>query len=211
MSSPVKIKICGVTTIDDAIMVAECGADAIGFNFYPPSPRSVSPSVAMSLIQALTPFVAPVGVFVKTPMRQATAIAFQLGLRAIQTVDEIAQTESATPFAHIPVFRIAIADDVSNAKTFCQNHRPAAILIDSHVPGQMGGTGRTAPWDLLAGVNFGVPVILAGGLTPDTVGEAIRIVRPWAVDVASGVESSPGRKDRGMVRDFIKTVRAIRT
>jgi phosphoribosylanthranilate isomerase len=153
-----------------------------------------------------------VGVFVETPVRQACTIAYQLGLRAIQTHDSNLSTEDAFPFAQIPAFRVkdlvtleAIRESVSRAQAL--GRPPAAILVDAFVEGQMGGTGCRAPWDLLAGFDPGVPLILAGGLTPENVAEAIEVVRPWGVDVASGLESVPGRKDAEKVRRFVKIAR----
>ena len=202
-----RVKICGVTTPESARMVAEAGADAVGLNFYKQSPRYIAPQLAASIVRELAPFVAPVGVFVNTPIRQATAIAFQLGLRAIQTIDDQSQTDDTFPFAHIPAFRVSTIEHLDAIREFVAKHKPSAVLIDSHVPGQMGGTGVTAPWHLLAGFDPGVPMILAGGLTPENVAEAIRVVKPWGVDVASGVESRPGVKDEVKVRDFLEAVR----
>lgn len=204
-----RVKICGVTTPDAARMAAEAGADAVGLNFYPQSPRYISPQSAADIIRALPPFTASIGVFVNFPLRQACAIAFQLGLRGIQTVDDRPQSDDTFPFAHIPAFRVKDKDDLPAIREFVTKCKPAAVLIDSHVPGQMGGTGVTAPWHVLAGFDPGVPLILAGGLTPDNVAEAIRIVKPWGVDVASGVESSPGVKDPGKVSDFLSAVRSV--
>ena len=204
-----RVKICGVTTPADVRMVAEAGADAVGLNFYPQSPRHVSPQSAAEMIRALPPFIASIGIFVNVPLRQACAIAFQLGLRGIQTVDDRPQSDDAFPFAHIPAFRVKDKDDLPAIREFVAKCKPAAVLIDSHVPGRMGGTGVTAPWHVLTGFNPGVPIILAGGLTPDNVAEAIRIVKPWGVDVASGVESSPGVKDPAKVRDFLSAVRSV--
>ncbi|QEL19391.1 phosphoribosylanthranilate isomerase [Limnoglobus roseus] len=209
----VRVKICGVTTPDDVRMVGEAGADAIGLNFYPKSPRYLDPHAAVDVLKAFPPFVSPVGVFVNTPLRQATAIAFQLGLRGLQTYDDQPPSESLFPFAHVPAFRVQDAASVDAVKIFVERatavgRRPAAVLIDSYVAGEMGGTGHKAPWHLLAGFDPGVPLILAGGLTPDNVADAIRQVRPWGVDVASGVESRPGHKDAEKVRAFVKNARA---
>lgn len=209
----VRVKICGVTTPDDVRTVGEAGADAIGLNFYPKSPRYVEPHAALELLKAFPPFVAPVGVFVDTPPRQATALAFQLGLRGLQTYTDRPLGESVFPFAHVPAFRVKDADSLAAVTRFVEEatslgRRPAAVLIDSYVAGEMGGTGHKAPWHLLVGFDPGVPLILAGGLTPDNVAEAVQLVRPWGVDVASGVESAPGRKDPEKVRAFVKNARA---
>ena len=203
---PVRVKICGVTTPADARFAADAGADAVGLNFYPKSPRFVTPSQAAQLVRALPPFTAPVGVFVGMPLRQVCAVAFQLGLRGVQTYDDRPPPEDAFPFAHVPAFRVKDAAGLDAVRAFVAACRPSAVLIDSFVDGQMGGTGHRAPWELLAGFDPGVPLILAGGLTPENVGDAIRAVRPWGVDVASGVESAPGVKDRGKVSGFVKAV-----
>jgi len=209
----VRIKICGVTTADDARLAADSGADAVGLNFYPKSPRFVTPTQAAAIVRALPAFTAPVGVFVGMPLRQVCAVAYQLGLRGVQTYDEQPPADDPFPFAHIPAFRVKDAAGLDSVRRFIEaatrlGRRPAAVLVDSHVDGQMGGTGHQAPWKLLAGFHPGVPVILAGGLTPENVAEAIAVVRPWGVDVASGVESAPGRKDAAKVAQFIKNARA---
>ncbi|MCS6864219.1 MAG: phosphoribosylanthranilate isomerase [Gemmataceae bacterium] len=210
----VRIKICGVTTADDARFAAEAGADAVGLNFYSSSPRYVPPAQAAAIIRELPPFTATVGVFVRTPVRQVCALAYQLGLRAVQTYDSL-PAEDTFPFAHIPAFRVRDSADLEAIRHFVAhaaeaNRRPAAILVDSRVEGQYGGTGHKAPWELLRGFAVGVPLILAGGLTPENVAEAIAIVRPWGVDVASGVEQAPGIKDRALVTRFIANVRSTR-
>jgi phosphoribosylanthranilate isomerase len=209
----VRIKICGVTTPEAARQAADAGADAVGLNFYSQSPRYVPPARAAALVRALPAFTAPVGVFVGTPMRQACAIAFQLGLRALQTYDDAPPSEDPFPFAHIPAFRVKDESDLARVAAFvtatsAAGRAPAAVLVDSHVAGAMGGTGHRAPWELLAGWNPGAPLVLAGGLTPENVAEAIERVRPWGVDVASGVEIAPGVKDPDKVARFVKNVRS---
>jgi phosphoribosylanthranilate isomerase len=209
----VRIKICGVTTPEDARFSAACGADAVGLNFYPKSPRFVTPHAAAVIVRALPPFTAPVGVFVGMPLRQATAIAYQLGLRSLQTYDDRPPAEDAFPFAHVPAFRVMDAAGFDLVREFVSvmsaaGRPPAAVLIDSFTDGQMGGTGRVAPWELMRGFDPGVPLILAGGLTPENVAEAVSTVRPWGIDVASGVESEPARKDPDRVARFIRAARA---
>jgi phosphoribosylanthranilate isomerase len=203
-----RIKICGVTTPADAVAAADAGADAIGLNFYPKSPRYLDPAAAAAIVRELPPFTATVGVFVATPVRRACAVAFQLGLRAIQTYPDDPLDDDPFPFAHVPAFRVKDADQLVAVRDYVAANRPAAVLIDSFVSGQMGGTGHLAPWHLLAGFDFGTKLILAGGLTPENVTDAIRTVRPWGVDVASGVESAPGKKDAGKIRAFVAAVRA---
>jgi phosphoribosylanthranilate isomerase len=208
----VRIKICGVTTPDDARLAADCGADAVGLNFYPKSPRYLDPQSAAEVVRALPPFIAPIGVFVGMPVRQVCAVAYQLGLRGVQTYDDRPPHEDPFPFAHVPAFRVKDAGGLEYVRRFIEAARqlgrtPAAVLIDSHVEGQMGGTGHRAPWEPLHGFDPGVPLILAGGLTPENVTEAVAVVRPWGVDVASGVESAPRRKDPERVARFIRNAR----
>jgi phosphoribosylanthranilate isomerase len=208
----VRIKICGVTTPADARFVAEAGADAVGLNFYPPSPRFLTPDRAASIVRALPAFAAPVGVFVGMPLRQICAVAYQLGLRGVQTYDDRQPDDDPFPFAHVPAFRVKDAAGLEHVRRFVAaatqaGRPPAAVLIDSHVEGQVGGTGHRAPWELLAGFDPGVPVILAGGLTPENVADAVAVVRPWGVDVASGVESAPGVKDPDRVARFVRAAR----
>lgn len=203
----VLIKICGVTTPAMARTVADLGADAVGINFYPKSPRYVAPNTAVEIVAALPPFTAAVGVFVGEPDDAVNALAVRLGLRAVQTYADAPPTRRFDPAAHIPAFRVRDRSDLAVIREFVAACRPAAVLVDSFVAGEMGGTGHRAPWDLLVGFDPGVPLILAGGLTPENVGEAIRTVRPWGVDVASGVESAPGIKDSGKVDAFVRAVR----
>lgn len=210
----IRIKICGVTTPEDARFAADAGADAVGLNFYPKSPRYLLPQQAAAIVRALPAFTAPVGVFVGMAFRQMCAMAYQLGLRAIQTYHDPQSTDDPFPFAHIPAFRVKGASELEAIRRFVEAARslgrpPAAVLVDSHVDGQLGGTGHAAPWELLRGFQCGVPLILAGGLTPENVGEAIRVVRPWGIDVASGVESEPGKKDPAKVAEFIRTARTV--
>jgi phosphoribosylanthranilate isomerase len=203
-----RIKICGITTAADAEFAAGLGVEAVGLNFYPKSPRCVTPTQGRELMKHLGPFVAPVGVFVSDSFEQIQATAAVVRLRAVQTYTTKPFRKAFAPAAHIPAFRVKDAADLDAIRQFVHACQPAAVLVDSFVVGEMGGTGHTAPWDLLVGFAPGVPVILAGGLTPDNVADAIRLVRPWGVDVASGVESAPGVKDHGRMRAFVQAVRA---
>ncbi|MSU76544.1 MAG: phosphoribosylanthranilate isomerase [Gemmataceae bacterium] len=208
----VRVKICGITTPEDAQSAAMLGADAIGLNFYAKSPRCIDAATARAIVSVLPVFVEPVALFVNEPHVVVQSRCAELGVRTSQIHGE--QT-SPVPIDHlrwIPAFAVKDADSLIRISSYVESCRtagtlPAAILVDAHVPGMYGGTGRAAPWHLLADFKPGVPMILAGGLTPDNVAEAVRVVRPWAVDVASGVEASPGRKDAELVRRFIEAVR----
>ncbi|QJX00945.1 phosphoribosylanthranilate isomerase [Frigoriglobus tundricola] len=209
----VRIKICGVTSSEDARRAADAGADAIGLNFYNKSSRCVTPQQAAAVVRALPAFTVAVGVFVGTPLRQVCAVAYQLGLRGVQTYDDQPPGEDTFPFAHVPSFRVKDATGLEHVRRFVDaatalGRAPTAVLIDSYVEGQMGGTGHRAPWELLRGFDPGVPVVLAGGLTPENVAEAIATVRPWAVDVASGVERAPGVKDPERMLRFVQNARS---
>jgi phosphoribosylanthranilate isomerase len=209
----IRIKICGVTRVRDAEDAAQLGADAVGLNFYQPSPRHVEPALVPSILRALPPFVEPVGVFVNEPLRAVCATAQQLGItRLVQWHGDRHEVCDVFPHRLICAFQVrershlaAVARHLDACRA--QGHVPAAILVDAQVPGQYGGTGQVVPWDLLAEFQPGVPLVLAGGLTPENVAESIRRVRPHGVDVASGVESSPGVKDLEKMRRFIANVR----
>ncbi len=208
----VRIKICGITTPGDALSAAALGADAIGVNFYAKSPRCIDTETAKSIIAALPPFVEPVALFVNETHAEVQRRSTEIGVRSVQIHGENLSPLPIDSRRWIPAFSVKDADSLAKINAYLESCRdagalPAAVLLDAHVPGMFGGTGRMAPWQLLADFNPGVPIILAGGLTPDNVAEAIRTVCPWAVDVASGVESSPGRKDAELVRRFIAAVR----
>ena len=208
-----RVKICGVTSPADVEACAAAGADAVGVNFHPGSKRYVDPRASQPLLRSIPPLMAGVGVFVGLPIRQITALAYQLGLRGVQVHGDTREVADPFPFSLIAAFRVRDRQSLAAIDAYLEDCRatgqlPAAILVDAYVEGQEGGTGQTAPWDLLADYKPGVPLILAGGLTPDNVGEAIRVVRPDGVDVASGVESAPGKKDPDKVRRFVAAARA---
>ena len=210
---PLRVKICGVTTPDDVAAAADAGADAVGVNFHPGSRRYVNPKTCQSLLRSIPPLLAGVGVFVGMPLRRVTAMAYQRGLRGIQCHGDHREVADPFPFSLVTAFRVRDRQSLAAIDTYLAACRsagllPAAVLLDAYVEGQEGGTGTTAPWDLIADYRPGVPVILAGGLTPDNVAAAVRAVRPAGVDVASGVESAPGRKDPDMVRAFVANARA---
>jgi phosphoribosylanthranilate isomerase len=214
MNSRVRVKICGITNEADAKQAAALGADAIGLNFFAQSPRCVSPEVATFILRELPPFVEAVGVFVDEPLKQVFSFLNQISrIRTVQMHGTQREICDAYPFHFIPAFAVKDAKSVTDIQrylTACRGvgRMPSAILVDGHSPTQFGGTGRNPPWGLLRGVEWEVPLILAGGLTPENVGEAIRAVLPYAVDVATGVEASPGVKDPEKIRQFIANVQS---
>ncbi|HYT92520.1 MAG TPA: phosphoribosylanthranilate isomerase [Gemmataceae bacterium] len=211
--SALRVKICGVTTTTDAVLAADLGADAIGLNFYPKSPRFVPPVTGEVIVRVLPPFVEPVALFVNEPLETAFAAARQLGrVRTVQWHGEQPEVCTDPNFRFIPAFQVRDADDLARVRHYlalCEQvgHPPAAVLIDGQVSGRYGGTGQLAPWKLLAEFRPEVPLILAGGLTPENVAEAVRLVRPYGVDVASGVEETPRRKDPEKILRFIDAAR----
>lgn len=202
------IKICGVTTPSDAEAAIAEGADAVGLNFYPKSKRYVTEPQAAAIVQALPAAATTVGVFVNALDTEMTRVVKKLGLRAAQSYHDVFQDVDA---GYIAAFRVQDEQSLDLIHDFIYTagawRLPDAVLVDSYVPGEMGGTGHRAPWELIAAARLIVPVILAGGLTPENVAEAIRTVRPAGVDVASGVESAPGVKDRVRMRDFVQAAR----
>lgn len=210
------IKICGITSVTDARMVASAGANAIGLNFFSDSPRCVGLDVATEIAQALPPFVDAVGLFVNASPAQIRETAHAVGVRTVQLHGQLSpqMVVDLSDFAVVPAFPLADASSVAAVDGFVAECRrlgrlPAAVLVDAHAPGKFGGTGKTAPWHLARAVvqRCPVPVTLAGGLTAKNVGEAVRAVRPWGVDVASGVEVATGRKEAYKVRKFVEQVR----
>lgn len=197
--SQVRIKICGITSVEDALAAVRLGADALGFNFWSDSKRYISPSAAEAIVARLPPFVTTVGVFVNQPEGEIRAIASESGVQVFQLHgDEPPDFCARLP---LPVIK-AIPVDQVKALSRLLSYEVSAFLLDTPSRG-FGGSGVPFDWSLAEGVSEVAPVILAGGLTPENVAEAIRAVRPYAVDVASGVESHPGAKDPAKMARFI--------
>jgi len=195
----VRIKICGITSVEDALAAVRLGADALGFNFWSDSKRYISPSAAEAIVARLPPFVTTVGVFVNQPEGEIRAIASESGVQVFQLHgDEPPDFCARLP---LPVIK-AIPVDQVKALSRLLSYEVSAFLLDTPSRG-FGGSGVPFDWSLAEGVSEVAPVILAGGLTPENVAEAIRAVRPYAVDVASGVESHPGAKDPAKMARFI--------
>ncbi|OGF49507.1 MAG: N-(5'-phosphoribosyl)anthranilate isomerase [Candidatus Firestonebacteria bacterium RIFOXYA2_FULL_40_8] len=201
-----KIKICGITNLEDALFAADLGANAVGFVFAK-SPRQVKPEQVRKIIEKLPPFIAKVGVFVNEVPSHVAKIAKEAGLTSVQLHgEEIPQfCASLSPLTVIKGIRVR---DESDIKMLAAYEFVSAYLLDSFVQGKKGGTGKTFDWKLaLLAKKHGKPVILSGGLTPQNILEALKRVEPYGVDVSSGVESKPGKKDKKKLKDFIQKVR----
>ena len=197
----VKVKICGITSLEDALTSIEAGADALGFVFYPLSPRHVFPELAADIIRKLPSFVQTVGLFVDEELSVVNATADHCGLDIVQL-----HGEEAPEYCDDIRRRVIKAFRVKDITTLdsLQQYHVSGYLLDTWSPLALGGTGKTFNWEIAAEAsNRGHRVILAGGLTSDNVAEAVRQVAPYAVDVSSGVECSPGRKDTDKIRTFI--------
>jgi len=211
----VRVKICGLTRIDEALACARAGADWIGLNFHPGSPRHVQPKDAAAIIAALPASVSAVGVFVDQPAAIVAEVAQRLGLTIVQLHGRESPEDllALGRLQIIQAFRLDPTSGWSGLNEYLGRARglgrlPDAILIDAYVAGQPGGTGTAIDFDLLDDVPPLHRLILAGGLTPRNVAERVARVQPWMVDVASGVEKAPGRKDLAQVAAFIRAARS---
>jgi phosphoribosylanthranilate isomerase len=210
----VKVKICGVTCAQDATWAVNLGADFIGLNFYKDSPRKVSPQNALEIAKEIPPFVATVGVFVNEELKSLVKIAGKLNCQFVQlhgeeTVEYCRELKAALPAVKvIKAFRVQ--DETSLAGLAVYSEAAEYYLLDAFVPEVPGGTGATFNWDLaVKAKESGKLLFLSGGLNPDNVQEAIGKVKPFAVDVCSGIERSPKRKDYDKMKDFIAKVKQV--
>lgn len=201
------VKICGITNTADALAAASAGADAIGLMFYEKSPRNLTLPAAAEIARALPPYIIKVGVFVNPAEEFVLRAVGECGLNIAQFHgDETPEFCSLFPVMVLKAFRIRDAESLKPLPSYPTD----AWLLDAYSPDKPGGTGERFNWDLaIEAQNLGKPIFLAGGLTPKNVAEAIRQVRPYAVDVSSGVESSPGRKDHAKVTAFIKAAKSV--
>jgi phosphoribosylanthranilate isomerase len=201
-----RIKICGIREPLHARLAAEAGADAIGLVFYRASPRFVDAAQAALVVEALPPFVTPVGLFVDAAEAEVRATMARVPLGLLQFHGD--ETPEFCARFGLPWIRAVRMEPGSDLVEYARRFSGAkALLLDAHVPGQPGGTGRTFEWaDIPRGLPL--PVILSGGLTVENVGRAMREVKPWAVDVSSGVEASRGSKDPQMIVAFIRSVQS---
>jgi phosphoribosylanthranilate isomerase len=208
-SMSVKVKICGITNAPDALAAVEAGADALGFMFYEPSPRHVSVRAASEIIRELPPFILKVGVFVDAPEDLVIRAIGDCGLNLLQFHGNEAP-DYCTQFGLMSMKAFRIRDAASLEAL--QKYPTDAWLLDAFVHGKQGGTGEAFNWDLaIEAKKLGRPIFLAGGLTPENVAGAIAKVQPYGVDVSSGVEAAPGKKDHAKVREFIKAARSLET
>lgn len=200
----VKVKICGITNLDDALLAIDAGADALGFVFYGPSPRNVTPEQAAGIIRLLPPLVQTVGLFVNESSARINGIADGCGLDIVQLHGD--ETPDLCRAVRRRVLKALRVRDMASLERMA-SYQVSAFLLDSWSPTAPGGTGQTFNWDIAATAAGNGRIVLAGGLTPGNVAAAVRQVRPYGVDVSSGVELSPGRKDAGMVREFVRKAR----
>jgi phosphoribosylanthranilate isomerase len=200
------VKICGVTRLEDAEAAVEAGANAIGFVFWPRSPRFVDPYRARAIAATLPPFVTAVGLFVNQPVEYINGVASLVRLGAVQLHGD----ETPADAAHVqrPIIKAygITAEDAEGAGPAWP--RTVTLLLDAHDPERRGGTGRTIDWNAAARIAAARRTILAGGLTPDNIADAIARVQPFGVDISSGVERAPGIKDRAKIRALFESIHA---
>ncbi|HCJ66051.1 MAG TPA: phosphoribosylanthranilate isomerase [Elusimicrobia bacterium] len=216
----IKIKICGITNDKDALWATNLGADYLGFNFYRESPRKISPELAKKIIAKLPPFVSAVGVFVNEEMKTVLKIVKKCNLSLVQLHGEempeyCEQLRSQMPDPRCRIIKAFRVKEEKSLEVIPQYlEKVDYFLLDTYVEGVEGGTGVPMSrdnWDLAVKVKeYGKPIFLAGGLSAENVQEAIRKVQPYAVDVASGVERLPRRKDYEKMKNFIQAVKSVR-
>lgn len=199
-----RIKICGITNLEDALNAAELGADAVGFVFYPKSPRNINPRTAGLISRELPPFVATIGVFVDEAPERVREIAAEASLGAVQLHgDESPEYCSNLGLRVIKAVRVRSQADIARLRSY----NASAFLLDAYREGVPGGTGETFDWDLAIEAKDMGRLILSGGLNPANAAEAVRKVAPYGVDASSGVEERPGKKDIKKMKAFIEEVR----
>jgi phosphoribosylanthranilate isomerase len=200
----IKIKICGITNLDDALAAVDFGADALGFNFYKKSPRHIEPQRAAEIIAQLPPFVVPVGIFVNEREERIREIVSLACLQGIQL-----HGDETPEFCQRFGSRVIKAFQIRNKESLkhMSHYRVSAYLLDSYKEGLRGGTGETFDWHLAVVAKTFGRIILAGGLNADNVAEAVKLVQPYGIDVAGGVEREKGTKDHAKLKTFITEAR----
>jgi len=192
-----KVKICGITNVDDALDTAELGADALGFIFVKSSPRYIAPKAVRKIIQALPPFVVPVGVFADMDYEDILDTIEQTGIACVQLHGK--ETPKQLAKYPVPVYKSFRVDSSFNPEIL-RRYKGTAYLLDTKISGELGGTGQTFDWEIAVKAKEYGRIILAGGLTPENIVEAVRQVQPYAVDVNSGVEERPGKKSHAKLK-----------
>ena len=206
----VRVKICGITNLADARAAIAAGADALGFVFVPGTPRFIAPDLAGEIVRELPPFIARVGLFVDAETRTVAEVLVRSGMDTLQfhgeeTPDLVRQFRRAVKV--MKAFRVRGEETLMRLSAYAD--AVDAILLDAYVAGAHGGTGAQFDWKLAVQArDLGRPLVLAGGLTPANVAEAVRTVRPYGVDVSSGVESAPGRKDPAKLAEFVRAAKS---
>lgn len=213
MKQRIRIKICGITNLKDALAATEAGADALGFIFYKKSPRVIKPGEARRIIEQLPPFVDSVGVFVDRDREEVEEIIRFCSLSYVQLHGQESPkyceklARFAAPGQIIKALRVEPQLRAEDVAPYSPHVR--AFLLDTYQKGQKGGTGKKFDWSLIAGLRLERDFILAGGLAADTIRQALETVQPVAVDINSGIESKPGCKDHAQLRELIAQVRMI--
>jgi phosphoribosylanthranilate isomerase len=200
------VKICGITRLDDAAAAVDAGATALGFVFWPGSPRAVDPHLARTIAASLPPFITTVGVFADQPAEYVNEVASVAQLGAVQLHGRESADYVATmsrPVVKAVALRDGLELDAARIDVWPSR---VVVLLDAHDPVRKGGTGRTVDWSVAAAIARRRPIVLAGGLTADNVADAIARVRPFGIDVSSGVEAAPGVKDHGRIKALFEAV-----
>lgn len=204
----VKVKICGITNLDDAMAAADFGADALGFVFFKKSLRYISPANAKKIIKKLPPFISTLGIFVNENKKNIEKIVLQTGINIIQLHGD--ETPKACNLSK-PVIKAIRVKSIENLELVSKyKDMVSAFLLDTYTPEVFGGSGQIFNWDIAVEAKQFGRVILAGGLTPANIEKAVRLVHPYAVDVSSGVEAEKGKKDHRKMKFFIERAKGIR-
>jgi phosphoribosylanthranilate isomerase len=203
----IRVKICGLKRAEDAAVAVAAGAGALGFNFWKGTPRYIEPARAADIVADVPPSVLTVGVFVDEEPERVLEIAEQTGIMALQLHGSESPEYLERLGAYLKIKVLKVSEEFE-PEELLRYSSASLFLLEGFVPGMVGGTGRTFDWSLAKQAKKYGKLILAGGLTPANVAEAVRRVQPWGVDVASGVESEPGRKDPRLIREFIQAAHA---
>jgi phosphoribosylanthranilate isomerase len=202
----VRVKICGITSYEDARLSIDEGAHALGFNFFPPSPRCITPAAAWDIIRRLPPYIDRIGVFVNWQPAALSALAVALNLTGVQLHGDEPPEEADQLAKHHAVVKALPVKKGFRPESLKKFRAASAILLERFDPKLRGGTGQPWDWSLAREANRYARIVLAGGLAADNVAEAIRIAQPYAIDVATRIERVPGKKDPQLVRELMRAV-----